>query len=57
MVVLLKSKVPSSMWYAETWGFLLDGRSRFSVMVAWASSLSHKWVGKASSVLHNPATK
>ena len=43
--VALKSNKPWSCACADREGFILDGRSRFSVTMAWSNRRHHKWRG------------
>ena len=55
--VALKSKFPSSYWYADIFGFMLDGRSRLRVMFVCGMNLSHKCNGQSGSAIASSAMK
>jgi hypothetical protein len=57
MGALLYSYCPSKFFAADIFGFILDACNMFSVRMACGSNLSHKCMGKALSVEHNPDIK
>jgi hypothetical protein len=53
--VALKSYLPCSCSHADSFGFIRDPRSKFSVSSACGIVLSHKCIGNALSIDHHPA--
>jgi hypothetical protein len=57
MGALFYSYFPSKCVAADIFVFILDVRNMLSLRMACGSKLSHKCMGKALSVEHNPAIK
>jgi hypothetical protein len=57
MGAMLYSYCPSKFVAADIFGFILEVRNMLSVRMACGRILSHKCMGKALSVEHNPAIK
>ena len=55
--VFLLSKTPLSILYADRWGFIHKGHSKFSIFTESGISQHHRWRGKSGLTFNKPKIK